>query len=972
MSFKKTFALVLILSFYTCPTSLAKTNHVVINEIQIDGVTSKDEFIELFNPTGSPVNLTGWRLAKQTASGAQTNLLTTFPDITLNPNQHLLIAHPTGYTGSISSNVAYSTQESIASNNTLILYSDAGKTTVDLVGLGEVLNFEGASVENPPTGQSIERRQENNDTIDTDNNKNDFFINSNPSPTNSNTTQIPDEQDDTIPPPIDQNQETNPPTNNSGTGSSSLPKILINEFVADPSDGENEWVELTNKESAEIDLTGWALADGSEQTTLLSGRISAGGFFVVEKPKGNLNNSGDIIILKNQNNTVINKITYGNWNDGNIDDNAPVAKDPFSVARNNLDIFEVTSTPTKNQANIFPAINPNDTSIATGLFLSELLPNPNGDDSGEFIEIFNSTNQSIDADRWRLENSNDQIFTLDKNKINTIIPANGYLILERSGTNFILNNQDGETVKLFEPNGKRAVSSVTYKDDATNDLSYAFDGNTWHWTTTVTKGAKNIITPPNRPPLIKAYFPTKGTVGESLIFSAEDTFDPDGDAITYLWQFGDQMVETKQITSHIYTTAQKFSVVLEVKDKNGLTSTAKKTITIASNNIITSGEVKGVSDNNVQAIIINEILPAPSANETEWLELFNPTEETVSLAGWQLSDASNKIFTVPDDVVMAPNDYLVFSKSQTKISLNNDGDILTLLNTVGEIIDEMTYTKTKPNFSLARNNASEWQWTSILTPQAENQFDQSIIPNEETASLQNYSTEPITINGLVSSAPGEITNKTFYLSDIFIAGVPPNIRIDLPEKISLTINRGNTIEVFGKIKKVQGELRFNVEKENDIKIINNATSELVPTSLEDVDLTDDLGSLVTTVGTIQKGNSNGFVLELVSGDIIRAVLPPSIKSKTPYPTGTIIKITGILSHTNAGPRILVRDINDLIVETPPIVTLPTPTLSAKPWYESYITITLLGFLFLAGTIIYKLRQNSQPLPIDIIDEEDTV
>lgn len=175
------------------------TGHLVISEIQIVGTTATDEFVELFNPTGATVNLSGYRLSRKTSTGTLSNLLTTFPNIDLPAGGFYLIAHPTDYDGGATVDAVYSTVQSIAANNTIILYSDAGATIVDKVGLGTAGEFEGMAVPNPSSSQSIERKifasstsesmadgadkwQGNN--YDSDNNANDFIIKTIPQPQN--------------------------------------------------------------------------------------------------------------------------------------------------------------------------------------------------------------------------------------------------------------------------------------------------------------------------------------------------------------------------------------------------------------------------------------------------------------------------------------------------------------------------------------------------------------------------------------------------------------------------------------------------------------------------------------------------------------------------------------------------------------------------------------------------------------------
>ncbi|MFA5318653.1 MAG: helix-hairpin-helix domain-containing protein [Patescibacteria group bacterium] len=86
--------------------------------------------------------------------------------------------------------------------------------------------------------------------------------------------------------------------------------VVINEFVADPADGEVEFVELYNRTGQPVDLIGWSLFEGSGAQNLLSGTLEK--YFVIEKPKGNLNNAGDVIILK-LGDAIIDQVAYGNW-----------------------------------------------------------------------------------------------------------------------------------------------------------------------------------------------------------------------------------------------------------------------------------------------------------------------------------------------------------------------------------------------------------------------------------------------------------------------------------------------------------------------------------------------------------------------------------------------------------------------------------------------------------------------------------
>ncbi len=129
--------------------------------------------------------------------------------------------------------------------------------------------------------------------------------------------------------------------------------LTINEFVSDPSSG-NEWVEIFNPTENNIELPGCYIFDGSNTKKILSGTIYSNDFYVLEITSSLLNNDGDVIVL-NCSSQIIDKVAYGNYNDGNILDNAPVAADGKSTGRideyndTGVDIndFTVYGTPTK-------------------------------------------------------------------------------------------------------------------------------------------------------------------------------------------------------------------------------------------------------------------------------------------------------------------------------------------------------------------------------------------------------------------------------------------------------------------------------------------------------------------------------------------------------------------------------------------------------------------------------------------------
>lgn len=88
--------------------------------------------------------------------------------------------------------------------------------------------------------------------------------------------------------------------------------IRLNEIVSDPISG-NELVELYNNSTSAVDLSGGSICDVSNiGCKALSGLISGHDWLVADLLSDRyLNNEGDAVILKDNNNGILDQITYG-------------------------------------------------------------------------------------------------------------------------------------------------------------------------------------------------------------------------------------------------------------------------------------------------------------------------------------------------------------------------------------------------------------------------------------------------------------------------------------------------------------------------------------------------------------------------------------------------------------------------------------------------------------------------------------
>ena len=85
----------------------------------------------------------------------------------------------------------------------------------------------------------------------------------------------------------------------------------------------------------------------------------------------------------------------------------------------------------------------------------------------------------------------------------------------------------------------------------------------------------------NSAPLCDNGGPYSGTVGQPVFFDGSGSSDPDGDTITYTWDFGDGTTATGATPSHTYAASGAFTVTLTVTDECGASSSCETTATIS-------------------------------------------------------------------------------------------------------------------------------------------------------------------------------------------------------------------------------------------------------------------------------------------------------------------------------------------------------------------------------------------------------
>jgi DNA/RNA endonuclease YhcR with UshA esterase domain len=936
----------------------ADTDKILINEIQI--YPTEYRFIELYNPNDFSINLTNWYLQRKTKSGSSFSSSvskTYFENQTIPAHGYFVISR--NYAENV--DVVFSSL-TLTEFNVLQL-KNSNAEIIDKVGWGDAGDCEGNCAINPDANQSIQRKFQNNTFVDTNNNATDFETQTCPSPKAQSAncqTDTPSESEQIVDSESESQTDTVPETNlpEVTTGTSTFPilyhfgDVVINEFVADPSDGEVEFVELYNKRLEDVSIVAWTLTDASGAQTILNSTMSGGGakkYFIIEKPKGNLNNSGDLIILK-QGDTIIDYVAYGNWQDGNTDDNAPTASDPQSVARkgdgfntfNNQNDFAITQTITKGAANVITDIATDGDAetrsasslqtnydYSTDIIISEIFPNPAGSDSeNEFIELFNNGTQDVNLDGWILSDGTNRKYEVRSEKLEDIsIQSQSYFVLYRKDSDIALNNTNDE-VKLYQPLQDEPLQIVKY-EKSVEDWSYSLENATstplrYVWSETVTPGETNKIQTINHPPTADFSFAGDLRPGQIVFFDSSDTTDADGDELKFSWDFAGIATSTDQNPLFIFPQAGVQQVTLSVSDGENEVN-VEKLITLTPDHL-SQGEMGGDESATTSSpnIIISEFLPNPTGADTEgeWIELQNLGDAPINLNGWKIDDeeGGSAPFTIQDDVVIESLNFLVFERTDTSLALNNTTDTVRLFDAAGALVDEVPYENPKEGLSYVRAK-NAWQWTGAPTPGEPN----IVVNTPATETSGNGSTtnanqitqttltdvrtfEPgdfVQVSGTVAVVPG-----TFGVQYFYILG-SPGLQIYNSKKDFPPLALGDRVAIAGELSSSYGELRLKTKTAADISVI--ATSTLPEPAITETDKIGESmeGWLVRLQGEIVQKKGSSIWLDDGNGEVEIYIKQGTKIDKGTLNEGETATVIGIVTQNNDSYRVLPRSTDDV-------------------------------------------------------------
>ena len=465
--------------------------------------------------------------------------------------------------------------------------------------------------------------------------------------------------------------------------------ILINEIMANPkglvSLPETEYVELYNTTEQAISLTDWWFVYDKTQVKLSELTVPAGGYVVLyranraitvapnglqmplEKFPAQLNNNGKLLQLYDANGVLHDEVFYDKaiaavswercgeeWISCTDERGGTPGEGNSCRASNN----ETPITPEEPE-------EPAPTYTTGCIWINEVMADPNGLvalPQTEYVELHNRSAQRINLENWQFRYGDKPTLLTDYK-----LPAQGYVVLYRSGREIKVDAQGGalplekfpsallnagKTLSLVDPTGQ-VIDQITYEK--------AKAGIAWERSATG---------------LYLSTDPRGGTPGATNSAPTSPTPDEPTDP--------------------------------EMPDEPTIPDTPE-----TPDNNETPIEASSVQPGE---IILNELLPAPFAEGSEYIELYNRSQQTLSLTGLALATrkADGSISTLyPLSTIttpLEPGGYVLLSKllsgveafylisspqalHEVKLPVlaNNGATVVLLRLTDLTVIDEVSY-----------------------------------------------------------------------------------------------------------------------------------------------------------------------------------------------------------------------------------------------------------------------------------------
>ncbi|HHT24064.1 MAG TPA: LPXTG cell wall anchor domain-containing protein, partial [Clostridiaceae bacterium] len=498
----------------------------------------------------------------------------------------------------------------------------------------------------------------------------------------------------------------------------------------------NDWIELYNNSTADVDISGWIISDDKGLERLTKGKttpfpegtiITAGGFLVLEvdaKPYDFGLGDIDAVNLYDKDQNLIDSMSYTGH-----------AADTLGRVPDGTGAF-VETVSTKGSANQKIQQNPK-------IVINEV-ESEDANGGKDWVELYNYSTEDVNISGWIISDDKG-LARLDDGSTNpfpeaTIIKAGEFLVFDVDVAPYNFGLGKNDAVNLYDQD-KNLIDSMSYTGHALDTWGRVPDGTGAFVETLASKGQVNVE---NTNIVEDEYIESTLKINE--IETNHDVFedyveiinigeqpvdisgwyimddDPVGHASQFIPVAAGTIIEPGQL--FVFDTNSHFTFGLGKNDTVTLRNPEGK---IADQYTWSGGHPagtwsrvpdgtgdfrdypnsKGVLNQVInQAVVINEI--ESNGSDRDWVEIFNNSENDIDISGWYIKDDSADHFSVrlPQGTILPAQGYFVFEADlENDIKHFNFGlgssDKAELYDANDNLIDEHAWTA-HAKFGLSR------------------------------------------------------------------------------------------------------------------------------------------------------------------------------------------------------------------------------------------------------------------------------
>ncbi len=374
----------------------------------------------------------------------------------------------------------------------------------------------------------------------------------------------------------------------------------------------------------------------------------------------------------------------------------------------------------------------------------------------DWIEIYNGSTEQVDISSYKIYDNGGQAGTKPKKEFpsGTIIPPNGFYVIVTDNTgdpsDFGLSS-GGEQV-WFEDAAGNIIDNVTFPTlDVTQSYGRIPDGGSWQILNIITRGSSNSLIKMNEiysrgtaenPDWIEIY----NASTEQMDISGYKIYDNGGQAGTkpkkefpagtVILPNGFYVIVTDDAdASGFGLSSGGEEVWLEDASGNLIDNVVFSALDVTQSygripdggvwqilNTITRGESNVVVLSSY--IKMNEIYSRGTAEDPDWIEIYNTSSEQIDISGYKIYDNGGQAGTKPKKefsagTIIPPDGFYVIVTDDSDASgfgLSSGGEEVWLEDAVGNVIDNVVFPALDVTQSYGRiPDGGEWQILNTIT-----------------------------------------------------------------------------------------------------------------------------------------------------------------------------------------------------------------------------------------------------------------